>query len=445
MNVIPKSGDLNEPSNWRPIIQTNVYAKILEKVVHTRLLEHVLDNNILTKYQFGFLPGKSTQLAIFDLLKHVYSSLNNKKIFETACLDISKAFDCLNHPLLILKLRKMGLSDVSLNWFTSYLDRKQQLTFNDIISECVSVKTGIGQGTIVGPLIFLLYINDIVNSLPNVHINMYADDCILYSTGNTWNQVHIHLQAGLDGFDDWCRHNNMVLNISKSKCLLIASRNKLSNVNYDVKLGIRNTTLEFVKKFSDLGVYLDSEMTLQSLISHVKKIVTSKVKTLSRIRKYITTKCAISIYKQTILPLFDYAGFLLISCNKKDRGDLQVIQNNCLRICYNVRLLDRLSLLEIHHEANLVSLEQRRHIQLLCLMYIYKKFVNVERIFARNTRQGCNFRVDNYQSGKYKSSPYFKETILWDRLPDTVISLETLLEFKKEIKKRFFPFNELLL
>ena len=447
VNVIPKVGDLNEPSNWRPITQTNIYAKTLEKIVHKRLLAHVLDNNILSKYQFGFLPGKSTQLAVFDLLKHVYSSLNNKKIFGAACLDISKAFDCINHDLLISKLRKMGVSDMTINWFKSYLDRTQQLTFNEITSECISVRSGIGQGTIVGPLIFLLYINDIVLSLPNVHINMYADDCILYSTGNSWDQVRARLQIGLNGFDEWCRNNSLVLNISKSKCLLVASRSKLSKINYDVRLSVRNTTLDFVKKFLYLGVYLDSEMTLQSLISHVKKIVTSKVKTLYRIRRYITTKCAISIYKQTILPLFDYAGFLLISCNKKDRGDLQIIQNNCLRMCYNVRLLDRLSLIELHREANLVSLEQRRHIQLLCLMYIYKKFVNVERVFARNTRQGCryNFRLDNHQSTKYKNSPYFKGTVLWDRLPDTTIALGSLLEFKREIRKCFCPFNESLL
>ena len=167
---------------------------------------------------------------------------------------------------------------------------------------------------------------------------------------------------------------------SSSGCLHQGDKTNLSWVN---------TTLDFVKKFLYLGVYLDSEMTLQSLISHVKKIVTSKVKTLYRIRRYITTKCAISIYKQTILPLFDYAGFLLISCNKKDRGDLQIIQNNCLRMCYNVRLLDRLSLIELHREANLVSFEQRRHIQLLCLMYIYKKFVNVERVLLEILDKGA--------------------------------------------------------
>ena len=97
VNHIPKGGDLNRPRNWRPITQTNLYSKVLEKIVQKRMLSHIMDNNILSKYQFGFLPGKSTQLAVFDLVKNIYSSLNNKKIVGAACLDISKALDCINH------------------------------------------------------------------------------------------------------------------------------------------------------------------------------------------------------------------------------------------------------------------------------------------------------------------------------------------------------------
>ena len=139
----------------------------------------------------------------------------------------------------------------------------------------------------------------------------------------------------------------MVLNVSKSKCLVISSRNKLCRIDYTQKLLVRNISLEYVKKFCYLGVYLDSEMSLSPLVSHVKKVVTNRAKTLSKIRKYITSQCALSIYKQTILPLFDYSGFLLISCTKSDRKDLQTIENNILRTCYNVRLLDRLSLVDM--------------------------------------------------------------------------------------------------
>ena len=197
-----------------------------------------MENDILCKYQFGFLPGKSTQLAVFDLTKQIYSALNNQKFYGSACLDISKAFDCINHKILLLKLRNIGLSDKSIGWFKSYLDRTQQLTFDSIVSDCIPVLSGIGQGTIVGPIIFHLYINDVVRMLPNVHINMYADDCMLYTTGNNWKRVFACLQDSLTSFDIWCMQNNMVLNVSKSKCLVIGSRHKLSsNVDYEHNLG----------------------------------------------------------------------------------------------------------------------------------------------------------------------------------------------------------------
>ena len=120
--------------------------------------------------------------------------------------------------------------------------------FNDRISDCILIQSGIGQGTIVGPIIFLLYINDIVQMLPNVHINMYADDCMLYTSGNNWNNVYDCLQQSLSNFDMWCMQNDMVLNVSKSKCLCIGSRHKLRGIDYERRLSVCNIYLDYVKK-----------------------------------------------------------------------------------------------------------------------------------------------------------------------------------------------------
>ena len=211
-------------------------------------------------------------MAVFDLIKNIYSSINNKKIFGAACLDISKAFDCINHRLLLAKLRNLGLSDSTINWFSLYLDCTQELSYDGQTSSCIRVKSGIGQGTIIGPIVFLIYINYIVNMLPNVHINMYADDCILYCTGDNWPNVRERLQGGLIGFDTWCRTYNMVLNVSKSKCLVISSRSKLSRIDYGQCLCLCNIFLEYVKKFCYLGVYLDSEMSLTPLYHMLKRL-----------------------------------------------------------------------------------------------------------------------------------------------------------------------------
>ena len=112
INVIPKDGDLSDPSNWRPITQTSVFAKLLEKLVHVRLLKYFMQNNIISEFQFGFMPGRSTQLAVFELLKQIFSAMNNKKIFGSICLDISKAFDCTDHVQLFNKLSSCGISDL---------------------------------------------------------------------------------------------------------------------------------------------------------------------------------------------------------------------------------------------------------------------------------------------------------------------------------------------
>ena len=189
-----------KPSNWRPITQTNLFGKNLEKIIHRHFLRYLLNNDIITDRQYGFLPGKSTQEAIFDLVRHIYSSINNKKLMGLLFLDISKAFDCIIHKRLICKLKAIGCDNIVLKWFTSYLDRKQVVTYNDIQSSVISVPTDIGQGTILGPLIFIFYINDIVEKLFFVKISMYADDCVLYMSWNNWDVIRNKIQEDLHIF-----------------------------------------------------------------------------------------------------------------------------------------------------------------------------------------------------------------------------------------------------
>ena len=158
-----------------------------------------------------------------------------------------------------------------------------------------------------------------------------------------------------------------------------------------------------------MGVNLD-KLNLTSLIADVKKNVTGQLFKLRKLRSKITTFCAISIYKQTILPLLDYAGFLLHSINISDRDDLQVLQNDALRTCYNIRRRDRMSIKKLHAEAKLLSLDQRRKIQLLSLMYNHRKCQDVRRPAPRATRNAVrySFYTERYNNVKYKNSPYYK-------------------------------------
>ena len=388
ITVIPKSGRISDPANWRPITQTSIFAKVLEKLVYRRMVNYFDENLILTPYQYGFRTQRSTQQSVFDLLKFVYSSLNNKKLFSAICLDVCKAFDCINHTVLLFKLSKIGFSPLCLTWFKSYLTRTQVVNFNGVTSTALSCVTGIGQGTILGPLLFIFYINDIIQAKGNLMINMYADDCVMFRSGNNWSSMADVIQPELDNINSWCKRNWLKLSQNKSKVLLIGSTNKLRLVDYNTMLNLDNTPLSFVESYKYLGITIDKTMDLTGLVSTVKKTVTNHLFKLRKIRKFINQESAVIIYKQTILPLLDYSGFLLNSCNVSDRGDLQILQNDALRTCYNVKRRDRMSIRQMHYDANLLSLDQRRKIQLLLLMFIHK---NVQSIDLREVPKDINF------------------------------------------------------
>ena len=291
----------------------------MEKLVHRRVFRYFTDCNILTPYQYGFRPGKSTQMATFDLLKYIYSGLNHKKIIGSVCLDVAKAFDCINHDILLSKFRKIGFTENTIAWFKSYLTRTQEVKFASSLSSSEPVITGIGQGTILGPLLFLFYINDITSVIHDLKLNMYADDCILYTSGNDWNRMKLKIQPELDNVQLWCTRNRLKLNVSKSKVLLFGSRHKLSNVDFTQCLMLDDVHLNYCHIYTYLGITLDSELTLSNLYSETKKLASNRLFNLRKLRRYITEKSALAIYKQTILPVFDYVGFVLISCNKSDR------------------------------------------------------------------------------------------------------------------------------
>ena len=219
------------------------------------MLSYFDDNDILTSYQYGFRPGRSTQEAIFDLVKYIYSGLNNKKLITTVCLDVCKAFDCINHNLLLYKMQKIGFSDRTIAWFRSYLSRTQTVKFKDNFSTTLNVRSGIGQGTILGPLIFIFYINDIVCSTGNLKINMYADDCILFNSGNNWNIMSRLTQSDLTNVHFWCQRNRLKLSESKSKVLLFGSIEKLKKVDYSRIVHIGDTNLHGLpKNFGDPAI-----------------------------------------------------------------------------------------------------------------------------------------------------------------------------------------------
>ena len=261
VTLLPKTGDLTNPGNWRPISQTCIFAKLLERIVHSAFLDYLIRNNIMSEYQFGFLPNRSTQEAVFELTKCMYSTINNRKIMGLVFLDVAKAFNCIHHERLYSKLINIGCSNRMVSWLRSYLDCTQIVNMSTAKSDEIPVCSGIAQGTVLGPLIFIFYINDIISSIKHCRLSMFADDCILYYIGNVFDTMFDKLQTDLDMFIEWCTQNGLKINSGKTKAMITSTRNRLNQLNNIKKLKILGNCIQYVSQYNYLGILLDNEMT----------------------------------------------------------------------------------------------------------------------------------------------------------------------------------------
>ena len=235
--------------------------------------------------------------------------------------------------------------------------------------------------------------------------------------------------------------NMLKLNIGKTQAMIFGTRNKLSKIKDPTPFLIENGEIKYVKKYNYLGIILDSDMTLTPLCKTIEKRVVDKIFMLRKLGRYLTYKAAIQIYKQVILPILNYAGFLLVACNKDKKGEFQVLQNDALRFCSNNRLNDRVSLDVLHNKANLVSLEQRRCVQLLSLMYKMSRKAENRVEGVRATRQHEKKGMDRKIGTKYATSPFYKGCKLWDKLSKEIQLSDSTHLFKTSISTLFKPFD----
>ena len=297
--VIPifKNDDDTKFSNYRPISTLPTISKVFERVIFEQLYNYLNSLNLFYHGQYGFRENHSTELAALELIDRVIHYLDKGETPISVFLDLSKAFDTLDHSILLSKLEYYGIRDNALELFKSYLsNRKQYVVLDTIQSDSVNIVTGVPQGSILGPLLFTIYINDIITCSDKFKFIVYADDTTLLTTANVFDkQIELSLSINneLAKVNDWLRVNKLSLNVNKKKAMVFHMPQKKMLLP---QLNIAGMAIEFVSNFNFLGVKIDTNL---NWISHTNCVANTILKTagvLNKLRDILPQSVLTAIY-----------------------------------------------------------------------------------------------------------------------------------------------------
>ena len=309
-----KSGPISVCSNYRPISILPAASKVFELYIADILRHHLEYNSLLYPLQSGFRCGHSTQSLLLYLTDSWYKSLDNNQLVGVVFLDISKAFDTINHDLLLHKLKvQFKLSDSLCCLLRSYLSQRfQAVSYNGSTSEFLSINSGVPQGSILGPILFSMFINDLPNTIQSsVTTALFADDSTFFVSGNNVDSIELSLNNALSAIHSWMVSNGLCVNLSKTKSMLIHSSRKHPP---PLKIVFNGSPIEQVVKFRLLGVVVDQHLKWNHHIDYILKIIVRNLHLLRRISWFLPRQTLITFYFSYIASHFNYCSLVWDPC-----------------------------------------------------------------------------------------------------------------------------------
>lgn len=427
-----KSKSVLEITNYRPISLLSVISKILEKIVHDRVNNFLDKHNIIFQGQYGFRKGRSTTDAILDLVGNVLDGFNKKMQTAAIFLDMTKAFDSIKHETLLKKMEDYGIRGVALDWFKSYLSqRKISVMFKEVVSQKFELKFGTPQGSVLGPLLYTILVNDMPKVLKFCKCIMFADDTTIYVSGNNLKFMQRKLNQDLQNLMKWLKSNSLSLNTDKS-CYIIFNNNKRSTFNGTI--AAYEKEIKRVPNTKFLGIYIDELLNWNKHVQHLSLKVSSGIYSLNMVKNMIPLDSKKLLYFANIQSHLRYAlsvwGPLTSSSNIKK---LQIQQNRAIRALFVIKKRSRL--LPYYKQAKILNIENLMALELTKISYRYVNNALPTRIinlFEHETHE-YNTRYRHFPQAITHSVHIYNKSFL-ARAPHLWLQLTTSLRNSESIK-----------
>ena len=437
----PKDGSRLESTNYRPISVLSVFSKVIEKHYENSMLDYV--NSILSKYISGFRKGHSCQHVLLRLTEEWRKQLDNNKIFGALFMDLSKAFDCLPHDLLLAKLETYGFDIITLRLFKSYLTkRKQFVSIHGIVSDILEILSGVPQGSILGPILFNIFLNDLLYHIKSTNTHNYADDNVLSAAADSVDKVIETLETGSDEALSWLKSNFMFANLDKFQAIISRKDKKDTK---DLKIRAGKELIKTKEHVIQLGVNLDHKLSYNLYISELIKKASAKLNAIKRMGYFLSKSQKISLCYSHVISYFNYCSIVWHFGSLINIHATEKLHERAIRFIYNDYETEYFQILR---ENNLCTLYADRLRGMCCEIYKVKKGISSAymndllsvRPSNYHSRQDLNLYVPkvNQISFGYKSFTVIAPKI-WNSLPTSIKVSETYENFQLNIKKIVLP------
>jgi hypothetical protein len=446
---LPKIKLPSDPSHFRPISSLCFLSKVLERIVFEQLSSHLHHHNLLDPFQTGFRRGNSTQTALLRLLDDARLAIDKRMVTLLVLFDFSKAFDTVSHCLLLRKLNSFRLSSSTCQWFHSYLSGRHQRVRspNGTFSSWKPVLAGVPQGSVLGPLLFSLFINDLREVLKHCKHILYADDLQIYFhfLPSDLDAALSSVREDIAAIEAWASSNSLSLNAQKTKAVLLGSAKYVNNLPPSlIHLHLNGVQIEVTTKVTNLGICVTNTLSWADHIRGTSSRVNGILWRLKAFNNCLSLRLRTQLVTALIFPIFDYCAALFTDLTGQQKLKVRRLMNSCLRFIFNLRKDEHIS--GYYDRLGWLNSDDRREYLICCLLfsilhtsspsYLSDDFRPLHRPLSHlrsSPSSSFDLAVPFCRTSTYQRSFHSSACSLWNNLPPAVRAATSIGAFKRSL------------